>query len=303
MKTRQVSPPVPAASPEAPPEMDEWGQKIVSYYDDSWLDFKWFWLNRKNLSMHFGHYDERSRTHAKAMENTVRVMANHVLVSPGDHVFDAGCGVGGPALWLAQERGATVCGVTLSADQARRANRYARKRRLDRQCQFSAQDFRFTTFPSESFDVVWACETIGHTRDQREFYKEAFRLLKPGGRLLIRDGYLRRRPEGAEEERLTQLWFDGWILHDLPELTQGIRWLEETGFEEVEATDVTVNTTPSGRRVFRFAWTLRPLSRLLTKLRIRTPVQHANVVGSIAAWRCHQRGMVVAAMVLARKPA
>ena len=70
-------------------------QMIARYYRECWLDYRFFWINRKNLGMHFGYWDETTRTHAQSLLRTNEVMADAVDIGPGDRVLDAGCGVGG----------------------------------------------------------------------------------------------------------------------------------------------------------------------------------------------------------------
>ena len=46
-----------------------------------------------------------------------RVLADRAGIRPGQRVLDAGCGVGGSSLWLAEQRGAAVVGITPVASQ------------------------------------------------------------------------------------------------------------------------------------------------------------------------------------------
>ena len=50
--------------PVAEIELDDHQQAIARYYRECWLDYRFFWINRKNLGMHFGYWDETTRTHA-----------------------------------------------------------------------------------------------------------------------------------------------------------------------------------------------------------------------------------------------
>src|SRR5262245_39591299 len=85
---------------------------VVRYYDGTWFDYRWLWLNSENNAIHFGYHDGRRRSHADSLLNTNRVLADIAPVGPGDRVLDAGCGIGGSSMWLAQQRGATVVGIT-----------------------------------------------------------------------------------------------------------------------------------------------------------------------------------------------
>src|SRR5436190_2093924 len=49
---------------------------VVAYYDQTWLDYRLFWLNRRTLSVHFGYTDATTRGHADALLNMNRVLAD-----------------------------------------------------------------------------------------------------------------------------------------------------------------------------------------------------------------------------------
>ncbi len=90
-------------------------------------------------------------------------------VSESDHVLDAGCGVGGAALYLAENRNLPVTGITLSEKQLEFSKQNAIKRGLDDKVSFQLMDFTQTSFEDESFDMIWACESVCHTPDRRLF--------------------------------------------------------------------------------------------------------------------------------------
>src|SRR5918911_2459067 len=48
---------------EAPPTLSQ----LQAYYDETWSDYRLFWLNRRNLAIHFGYWDESTRTHAQSL--------------------------------------------------------------------------------------------------------------------------------------------------------------------------------------------------------------------------------------------
>src|SRR5215213_3712833 len=127
---------------------------IIAYYDKTWLDYRILWLNRRTLSVHFGYTDATTRGHADALLNMNRVLADRAGIHPGMRVLDAGCGVGGSSIWLAQSRGASVIGITPVASQVARARRFAAARRLGDQVRFEQADYTDTPFPDASFDVV-----------------------------------------------------------------------------------------------------------------------------------------------------
>ena len=283
-------------------ELDDHQQAIARYYRECWLDYRCFWINGRNLGMHFGTWDETTRTHAQSLVRTNEVMADAVGIGPGDRVLDAGCGVGGSSIWLATNRNATVVGVNVSPEQVAHARNYVRQRNLIGKVTILQRDYKNTGLPDESFDVVWACESIAHSPDQRDTLREAFRLLRPGGRLIVRDVYQARPPADAEDERLMKIWYDAWVMPTLPTPEQFLAYVSQTGFTEVSMTDVTASGVRSGRRLYRMSLLALPGATALHRLGIRSDVQHTNVTGSVAAWKGYQRGLWTARHTCAVKP-
>ncbi|HLI56373.1 MAG TPA: class I SAM-dependent methyltransferase, partial [Actinomycetota bacterium] len=158
---------------------------IVKYYDGTWFDYRVVWM--RNLGMHWGYWDDATRTHAESLTNMSRVLAERAAIKPGMRVLDAGCGVGGPALWLAASYGVNVVGVTLSEVQLGRARKYAAKRGLEHLVRFEIADFTKLPYDDASFDIVWAQESVCHVpaAGKQAFLREACRVLKPGGSMLM----------------------------------------------------------------------------------------------------------------------
>lgn len=276
---------------------------ISHYYEECWQDYRYFWINRSNLAMHFGYWDESVTTHHQSLVRTNEVMADWADILPGEKVLDAGCGVGGSAMWLAENRGAIAVGVTITADQVKRARRYARERGLEGRVAIYQRDYRDTGFEDATFDVVWACESAAHAPDQSEFLREAFRVLRPGGRLISRDLYVRRPPADEYEAGLMETWQNAWALPNLPTHEEFMDMAQACGFVVERQQDVTSTAVRSGRRLYYMSLAALPLESLLLRIGLRNETQHANLTGPIAGWRGHLRGLWRAAHTLSRKPA
>jgi len=104
---------------------------------------------------------------------------------PGEHLLDIGSGVGGPARWIAAKSGVHVTGVDLTPEFC------AAARALNDACgmadrvtiiEGSALDL---PVPDAAFDRAYSQNVIMNIADKQQFYREAFRALRPGGRLAL----------------------------------------------------------------------------------------------------------------------
>jgi tocopherol O-methyltransferase len=175
-------------------------QAIATWYDESSPLYRYFWyLNSDSIALHYGFWEKKTKRIGEALQNTNRVMAEQVNITTDDRVLDAGCGIGGSVLWLAKNKQAEVVGISISAKQIEKAKILAKQAKVDHLVSFSVTDYLHTEFPEESFDVVWAIESVCHAEKKEDFLKEAYIVLKKGGRIIIADGFIRREPKTERE--------------------------------------------------------------------------------------------------------
>jgi tocopherol O-methyltransferase len=274
-------------------------RKLISYFEDAHKDYRRWWMTSTALAMHFGFYDSETSNHAEALINMNRVLATRAQLHSSDRVLDAGCGVGGSAIWLARELGVRVIGINVVPGDIDRARRYARRREVADRVTFELQDMTRTAFTGASFDVVWAIESVCHVPDKREFLAEARRLLKPGGRLVIADAYRRQRPFGPADESLLHDWLSSWAVPDLVTPDEFTNAAEQNSFARVQFEDVSAHVRPSSRRMYRLMCVLYPLGVARRMIRLFTDVQLANRRSALVQHRVVQRDLLVYGIITA----
>src|SRR5712691_2683673 len=52
--------------------------RIRAYYDETWLDYRLLWLNAQNRAIHFGYWDEHTRSHAQSLLAMNRMLASRL---------------------------------------------------------------------------------------------------------------------------------------------------------------------------------------------------------------------------------
>lgn len=220
---------------------------IADYYNTTQIHYEQWWNLKKSLSLHYGIWEEGIQNFNQALVNTNRIMMNSSLIKEGDKVLDAGCGVGGAAFFLAQERKANVTGITLSEKQILLANAKREEKNLAALTNFQLMDYTKTDFDSETFDVVWACESFSSALDKSEFIKEAFRVLKKGGRLIISDYFLTDEKTNLP---IISKWLKAWSISEIPSVDWMSNEMSDIGFSDIQQTNYSSQIKKSAKRMY-----------------------------------------------------
>jgi len=274
---------------------------VIAYYDETRFDYDAVWLNKENLAVHFGFYDENASNHAKSLANTNVVLSRMANIQAGDRVLDAGCGKGGSSFWLARNRQARCTGITPVQSQIDDCNKFRAEFGLEEMTDFVQGDYCNTPFEDNTFDVVWACESVCHAVDKSLFYKEAARVLKPGGRLIMAEYIRWARPLSPAGEQRIDDWLHRWAIDDIDTALEHRSHSELAGFNEFTMHDVTKYTRVSLRNLYHQTKRYLKLGYVLNKLKIRSDVAHGNHVGSYHLWGSLEAGDWFYGVVVAKK--
>ena len=215
---------------------------LQRYYEEAGPDYA-SWSPRFN--MHFGFY--RFPGNPLARERMLEQMNREVFQRLGVQqlgrpvIGDLGCGLAATLRSISRQcPHAELHGITVvpwQLAQGTELNRSgpeatAQTRAIDLQL----GDYEHTAFPAETFDAVYAVESscYAHDADKSAFLAEAFRLLRPGGRLVIADGFL-SRPNGliGPQKTICRVLCNCWVIESLGEIPAVHAELERLGFEHI----------------------------------------------------------------------
>lgn len=160
---------------------------IREFYDAS----SGLWESIWGEHMHHGYYGrngnyklERRLAQIELIEELL-IWAGCTKDNPPENIVDVGCGIGGSTLHLAQKFGSRATGITLSPVQASRAKERAAEAGLDDRVSFAVANALDMPFEDNSFDLVWSLESGEHMPDKTKFIQECYRVLKPGGKMIM----------------------------------------------------------------------------------------------------------------------
>lgn len=189
-------------------------------------------------SIHVGIYESEDDSIREAGRRTVARMAE-LLPDPGDaaRVLDLGSGYGGPARFLARERGYHVDCLNLSAVQNERNRDLNEQAGLDGRIEVFEGAFECLPFDAQTYDVVWSQDAILHSGRRERVLDEVDRVLRPGGNFVFTDIMQR---EGCPAETLEPVY--GRInLTSMGSFEFYCKEAEGLGWEEMAVFDLSPN--------------------------------------------------------------
>jgi cyclopropane fatty-acyl-phospholipid synthase-like methyltransferase len=222
---------------------------LEQYYSEAGPDYA-AWSPEFN--MHFGYY--RAGANPLNREAMLEQMNAEVLVrlqvdgTCGPRLLDLGCGLGATlrsfARRLPHSQLLGVTRVPWQVEQARALNASAGYRdRID----VVEADYENTPLGSSSFDGVYALESSCYARgsDKCMLLEEAHRLLRPGGRIVVVDGFLIDDFFNEAQRHIYRNVCECWVVEEFAELQRFVRCLEKLEFSEITVEHLQMRVAPS----------------------------------------------------------
>jgi SAM-dependent methyltransferase len=304
MSTARFSDPSSLPAPQtAPPSTRITRSDTQDYFTEVADDYR-AWS--ANYNMHFGFWraglDPFRREDMLVEMNRAVGRALRLDAARPACVVDLGCGAGATARTLVVEHpnlyAVTVTNVAVQNGIAARLD--ARAGVADRVAHVEA-DYTRTGLPAAQADGAWAVESACYASGtaKADFAAEAARILKPGARLVVVDGFLLRRKAGRLATWLHRLWADSWAVPTLAVRDDFVSALRTQGFEKIEVKSLRWRVAPTALHIPVLA-TRFALAELWKARGRLSPWRRKHIVASYCAlalgmfWRDFDYCMVTA---------
>ncbi|MEK7257705.1 MAG: class I SAM-dependent methyltransferase [Bacteroidota bacterium] len=239
-------------------------EQIRQFYDRSTR----LWMDTWGEHMHHGFYCQNGSVKKSRQQPQIDMIAELLKwgrVERASSILDAGCGVGGSARFLANRFNAKVLGLTLSPVQAAEGLRLNQLAGLVDLVKIEVGDYMELGGEGEKFDLIWSLESAEYIADKQKMLEIFYRLLKPGGKLLLATWCRRETPPELKpkEKNVLEKIYRLYFLPPMISIQELAKHAQSVGFQEVKAADWSSSVAPFWDEVRKSALTWRSLSGLL----------------------------------------
>ena len=234
---------------------------VVQYYEESNLAYRL--LHSLDGSIHMAiSSDEQFRYEDYLVQ--VNYIAQQLDLYPSESVLELGCGTGFNLFRLAQQcPHSEFLGIDLTPVHIQTCRKRATRDGL-MNANFEVEDFQHLPYADESWDFVFAVESICHAQDMNRVLQEVHRVLVPGGIFVIFDGFrIRDHATLSEDEKTARYLIEKTLaVNKSVNIQSFISGSQMLGFKLLENTDLSQTILPNLERFHTLARILFELSLL-----------------------------------------
>lgn len=277
-------------------------ESVRTYYDENTNLFLKFsgTLREKPQNIHRTLWMEDTKTLEDALNTSNALIKAEIesVTQTNARIADLGCGVGASLFYIYPrlQQPAPALGLTLSPVQARLAQESAKQLGLQDHIRFAEGDFTSVPLPSESLDAVYSVEAVCHAVDPEKYFKEAGRLLRKGGKLILVDDYQAARPFTRSEQKWLDAYIKGWYVPGVRTVAQTMSFANKVQLNLEENEELTSHLRLRNLPDF--------LASTLLFLGEKLPIKHAivpSMLGSMALQQCLSMKVVEYRMLVFEK--
>jgi len=170
--------------------------------------------------------------HARGFPATIE-LADALPIAAGHHIVDIGCGIGGPARYIAERFGCRVSGVDITDAFIEAAQKLTALLGMQGRVETELGDGQHLPYADAAFDGGYTQHVTMNIADRARFYAEAHRVLKPGAFFALTEHGL--GPKGDPHHPVP--WSEDGSGAFLVTPAETVAYLEAAGFVDIAVED------------------------------------------------------------------
>jgi cyclopropane fatty-acyl-phospholipid synthase-like methyltransferase len=258
---------------------------VKTYYDQNTNFFLKFNKSKKAQNIHRSLWKDGIDNLEDALNYSNSLILNEIesLNNNSPKIADLGCGVGASLFYVFPrlQNPKPALGLTLSPVQAKIAKNSAKELNLQNQILFTEGDFTSVPLANESLDAIYSVEAVCHAVEPEKYLREASRLLRKGGKLILVDDYVANRPFTKNESKWLNAYIEGWYVPGVRTVDQTVEFANKNNLRLIKNEELTP--------YLRLRNLPNPLASTLLFLGNLLPIKHAilpSMLGSMALQQC-----------------
>jgi microcystin synthetase protein McyJ len=221
---------------------------------------------QKPLWLNLGYW-KTARTYPEAATAMACLLADAARLGPNDDLLDVGFGYAEQdLLWVERYAVKSIVGLNITPEHVEIARERVKQRGLDGRVDLRLGSATEIPFEANSFDKITALESAFHFDTRERFFQEAFRVMRPGGRIATADGA--RASEEGSLSLINRFALKRWSVpvENMYDCDEYCRKLEACGFINAKAQSIRNHVFPGSVKYRRLREKGVPMNEAVIEL-------------------------------------